>query len=1005
MEMNLSLQTDRYRGLPFWSWNGRLCDAELRRQIRIFREMGYGGFFIHSRTGLNTDYLGEEWFHAVRVCIDEAKKQKLEAWLYDEDRYASGSAGGEIGRKKQFRRRSLEFRIHKEPLYRMSDLAWFAGKLRGNSIFGCRRLEKGEKLRKGESFLRFYLRFVKADSWNNGGYSPDLMNKEAMRKFIGITHNRYAEECGAAFGIQVPGIFSDEPNCSNWTDRMEEKFAKRYGIDLLNHLPELFFEINGEACSKLRWQMANLRTELLVSSFAEQSAKWCASHHLLFTGHVFGEEDVVTQTLHCGSAMRFVWHMNIPGVDLLSDHQLIYDAMIQTSSIAHQTGKRQVISESFAGTGWDYSLCAQKACMDWQMALGVTRFCMHLAFYTLQGEAKRDYPPSIHYQSPYCKLEKKLQDYASTIGFMLGSGNPETPILVIHPLESTWFWKPISSYSREDREKEIRRLPRLRNVLLRAKLAFDYADEAILADCGRVEGKSLRVCQAAYSAVVLPELRTIRITTLKLLETFADNGGKVIYTGAVPKYADAEHSPEPGRIYRKFIPECLNKLPDQLNSMRYVSITDKSGSPVESILVRQVRCEAECRLFLCNTGTSLPLDSGMDMKCADERTVAIPCAVVRWQGEKEKPPFELDPFTGNCSPLDADYKDGWWKFETRFNPLESKLILTGSKDRQVGKVLISGSEESFLVYPVSEGPWEIHTDEPNVLPLDFAEYSIDGGKSLYGHVREADAAVRRVLGIPERSHEMVQPWKQKYLQDQTRSATLTLRFRFECRAVPEVVALALEEADRYDIFLNGHKVRSLDGGWWADTSLRTLKLPIKAMRIGENILELTCAYCGAMSGLEAVYLLGDFGVFENELTEPVRFLNPGDWVLQGFPYYSGNITYLSDFEWNEREELSVFPQIREWRGSALGIRLNGGAEQTAFHSMDRLDLGKMLKQGRNTLEVTIYGSRRNSFGPFGKKFGAMTTPSDFVYSAPTGRILKPYGLMSGIQLYCQKHSN
>ena len=68
--MNATLQADDYRGLPFWSWNGKLCETELRRQIRIFREMGYAGFFMHSRSGLNTEYLGREWFDSVRACID-----------------------------------------------------------------------------------------------------------------------------------------------------------------------------------------------------------------------------------------------------------------------------------------------------------------------------------------------------------------------------------------------------------------------------------------------------------------------------------------------------------------------------------------------------------------------------------------------------------------------------------------------------------------------------------------------------------------------------------------------------------------------------------------------------------------------------------------------------------------------------------------------------------------------------------------------------------------------
>lgn len=44
--------TAEYRGKPFWSWNGKLEKSELLRQIEVFRQMGMGGYFCHSRIGL-----------------------------------------------------------------------------------------------------------------------------------------------------------------------------------------------------------------------------------------------------------------------------------------------------------------------------------------------------------------------------------------------------------------------------------------------------------------------------------------------------------------------------------------------------------------------------------------------------------------------------------------------------------------------------------------------------------------------------------------------------------------------------------------------------------------------------------------------------------------------------------------------------------------------------------------------------------------------------------------
>ena len=49
--------TAEYRGAPFWAWNCQLKKEELLRQIEIFKEMGLGGFHVHSRSGLATPYM------------------------------------------------------------------------------------------------------------------------------------------------------------------------------------------------------------------------------------------------------------------------------------------------------------------------------------------------------------------------------------------------------------------------------------------------------------------------------------------------------------------------------------------------------------------------------------------------------------------------------------------------------------------------------------------------------------------------------------------------------------------------------------------------------------------------------------------------------------------------------------------------------------------------------------------------------------------------------------
>ena len=130
----------QFRGKPFWAWNGKLEESELRRQIRIMKKMGFGGFFMHSRVGLDTPYLGKEWFKSVEACIDEAKKNNMEAWLYDEDRWPSGAAGGLVTKNPAYRMRRLHVDIVEAGSKLLSDkdvLAIFTAQITENSIFVC----------------------------------------------------------------------------------------------------------------------------------------------------------------------------------------------------------------------------------------------------------------------------------------------------------------------------------------------------------------------------------------------------------------------------------------------------------------------------------------------------------------------------------------------------------------------------------------------------------------------------------------------------------------------------------------------------------------------------------------------------------------------------------------------------------------------------------------------------------------------------------------------------
>ena len=101
--------TSEYRGTPFWAWNSHPDKEELRRQIEIFRQMGFGGFHMHSRCGMATKYLSEDFFALIGACVSKAEQEQMYAYLYDEDRWPSGAAGGIVTSQKKYVQRNLHF--------------------------------------------------------------------------------------------------------------------------------------------------------------------------------------------------------------------------------------------------------------------------------------------------------------------------------------------------------------------------------------------------------------------------------------------------------------------------------------------------------------------------------------------------------------------------------------------------------------------------------------------------------------------------------------------------------------------------------------------------------------------------------------------------------------------------------------------------------------------------------------------------------------------------------
>ena len=103
-----------YKSIPFWSWNAELDEEELEKQIEQMHEAGFGGFIMHARSGLKTEYLGAKWFSCVNACLKKAKRLKMNAWIYDENGYPSGFVGGALLENEDYRASFLRYEAKKE---------------------------------------------------------------------------------------------------------------------------------------------------------------------------------------------------------------------------------------------------------------------------------------------------------------------------------------------------------------------------------------------------------------------------------------------------------------------------------------------------------------------------------------------------------------------------------------------------------------------------------------------------------------------------------------------------------------------------------------------------------------------------------------------------------------------------------------------------------------------------------------------------------------------------
>lgn len=960
------------RGKPFWAWNGKLEEKELRRQIRVMKEMGFGGFFMHSRSGLETEYLGKEWFELINACTDEAEKQGMEAWLYDEDRWPSGSAGGLATKEDKYKMKYLRLSVVDASGYKFNSdaVAVFSCTLDGLSFTNCKKITSAEQISAGKSVLEFTVELMECDSFYNDEAYLDTMSAEATEHFINITHEKYKEYCGKEFGKTIKGMFTDEPHRgmvmsetypgkdAKWvvpfTPLLFDEFEAAFGYDLVERLPELFLWKDGEKVSQVKWHYVELLERLFLKNFAKPTHDWCRKNNLLLTGHILHEDTLATQTIPCGSVMRYYEYMDYPGVDVLTEDNRNYWIVKLLSSAARQLGKKWLLSELYGCTGWQMSLQNYKEVGDWQSLFGITLRCPHLSWYTMKGQAKRDYPASIFHQSGWYKEYETLETYFSRLQSLLLAGDAVCDVLVLNPVESIWAQVYPGCFDRfnmtdKDMQEIEDQFQSVFFALTGAHIDFDYGDEDMIARLGSVEGSALKVGKAAYKTVVVPQMTTIRSTTLDMLKKFKEAGGKVIFAGKAARYVDAASSNTPEEFAKTcdFAAQDGEKLAQAVKQSAGYSveiIDNQTGKSAKDIFC-QLRKEGDEFVFVAiNTSTD---------KAYKDVTIRLNTGGF---------PQVWDCRSGKIYGADFKKIDGLVEFGASFEPSdELAVVITGEKDESLENKKTCTIEKQI---PIT-GDFEYSLSEPNICVLDMGRFKIgDGQWQDAAEVLRIDGKIRDSLGLRRRSGHMVQPWFKGECKD--KGTPVAIEFGFNIAQIPSNdLLIAIEEPKRFDIFVNDKPLeKKVQEDFWLDICFSKLSLPKALLKDGCNTIRLETAY-NDDSNTEAIYLLGDFGAEVNgndkTLTKLPEKLKIGDITNQGLPFYSGKVAYkLSDQQAKELNENSCL-LIGNTNSSCVRIKDGKGNERLlAFKPYKACMCGLDIQSG---ISIELVLTRRNTFGP------------------------------------------
>ena len=958
-----------FRAALFWSLNGDFDYRRLQHQLEEMKEQRVGGFFMHSRYGLEAEYLGTEWFNAVRASIEYAHSNKMKAYLYDEDRWPSGIAGGIVTRDNpEYQLKYLLCTTLSSYTHREGDiiLGYY------NISLDCSDLMHGYELvlpnkREDAGFI-CVIRRQEPRSSENGATYLDVFNSAAVSKFIECTHQAYYCLFSQYFGNTIPAIFTDEANYGYWfcnkteegyvlpsSDIAIEFFKRQWNYDIANFLPELFFTKAGSEFSRVRLHYYEVLTALFVKNFNGQIGQWCQEHGIALTGHMLYEEPFTEQIKAVGSMMRHYEHMQWPGVDSIGDQIDDLITIKQCTSVGAQLGKKRVLCEMYAGTGWDWPLEGHKFIAGWNIINGVNFICPHISHYSLAGTGKRDYPASILDHTPWWKYYRYVQDFLGRITYMVSDSRPVRDILIMHPIESAWGMFSYSQQSQIIINDIETKLKTICYNLRKWHYDFDFGDEYLISKYAKV-GQTFHVGEMEYKLVVLPPSSNIRRSTMELLSKFLEYGGHVLIIGDGPKYLDGEESNE----LIEFKTKCTICNTDDSSVHSAIKCIISQDIEIQEGGVEQ---ESIWHMLVQKGDGYVLLLQSLDRKDAHNVRVRVNKRLL----QSISPIIEWNALTSERYVIESSENSEFIYFDISIMCSDIRIITFG---------IMADAEMKADCFEYTKSDsfgdsFEYSLTELNGFPITVCRFRAEGDFDWSDLMAtdEVDEILRERHGLVRRHVLGVQPWYHKRNKSYKHVGVYQVLFDFEIDKLSSRYLFVLENSQHYTILINGNVVKEREGHW-IDPDFHTYDVSSQ-VKLGLNTIVLEFQYSEDV-WLENVYLLGDFGVWPKDKKLDFRPSNISlgllperlrvqPWNEQGLSFYTGAVNYKLTFNNSEKYKESKI-RLPYVKSTAVVLHVNGDTYFLPWMPYE-CDISKSLICGKNDIVVELIGGRKNMLGP------------------------------------------